>query len=129
MMAFLLQTPGASAAADTTQQHIPGELWWPQIHETVSIIAFVLGFLIMLIANFAGARTNRAKLMFAFLFTSILGVLSMQIILKLAEQFGMMRYTWGSVAIITIVIIYITAVAIHLYEIVIVSSREAIPPD
>ncbi len=129
MLAFLLQVPGSSAAADTTARHLPGELWWPQIHETVSLIAFVLGFLIMLIANFAGARTNRGKLIFAFLLTTVLGILAMQIILKVATDLGVLKYTWGTVAVIVVLILYITAVAIHLYEIVIVSSREAIPPE
>jgi FtsH-binding integral membrane protein len=129
MLAFLLQVPESSAAADTTARHLPAELWWPQIHETVSLIAFVLGFLLMLIANFAGARTNRGKLIFAFLFTSVLGILAMQIILKVAKDLGVLQYSWGTIAVIVALILYITAVAIHLYEIVIVSSREAIPPE
>ena len=123
----MLQIPADSTAQ--VSQAAQELLWWPEIHSTVSIIALVLGFLILIIAYFAGARDNRSKIVFSVVSAFLIGVLSMPMFIKMARFLGILSEPWGQVTILVLVMFFVALIASHAYEIVTVSAREARPPE
>ncbi|MBN1541085.1 hypothetical protein JW992_02995 [candidate division KSB1 bacterium] len=121
-----------SVPADSSASTLPttGDLlWWPEVHPTVSIIALVLGFLLLLIAYFAGARDNRNKIIFSVISSVLIGILSLPIFIKFGHFLGILTHPYGQVAVLVVVIIFVAMVSSHAYEIVTVSAREARPPE
>ncbi len=121
-------TETADSTASTIQNG--GDLlWWPEIHPTVSIVALVLGFLLLVIAYFAGARDNRNKIVFSVISSVLIGILSLPLFIKFGHLLGILANPYGQVAVIVLVIVFVAMVASHAYEIVTVSAREARPPE
>ena len=109
------------------QEQVTGLLRWPPFDETLSIIALALAFSIFIIAYFAGGRLNRSKITFSILLASIIGFFSMPLFIKLWAKFDLFQYSYGVMVLITIMMIYIAALAVSVYEIIVVTAKEALP--
>ncbi len=102
-------------------------LVWFEIHPTVSIVAFALGVMIFIIAYFAGGRENFTKLWSSIIISLLISVLSMPIFIKFGHFFGLLKTKLGEIFVLFLFMIFVSALAGHLYEIVTVSAREARP--
>ncbi len=117
------------AKADTTVTILRDQMMveWFKIDKTVSYVALVVGLFIIVIAYFAGGRENKAKLIFSILSATLIGILSMPLFIKFGRWLGIFGHQWGEIFLLTVFIIFVTALASHAYEIVTVSAREARP--
>jgi predicted PurR-regulated permease PerM len=102
-------------------------LVWFEIHPTVSIVAFALGLMILVIAYFAGGKENFAKLWASILIALVISVLSMPLFIKFGRFFGLLKSKIGEIFVLLLLMIFISALAGHIYEIITVSAREARP--
>ncbi|HNY91652.1 MAG TPA: hypothetical protein PKY55_04460 [bacterium] len=102
-------------------------LVWFEVHPTVSIVAFALACLIVVIAYFAGGRENFRKLWMSILCALIISALAMPIFIKFGRAFGLLKTAGGEIFVLLLVMIFISALAAHIYEIITVSAREARP--
>jgi len=102
-------------------------LVWFEIHPTVSIVAFALACMIVIIAYFAGGRENFRKLWMSILCALIISALAMPIFIKFGRAFGLLKTAGGEIFVLLLVMFFISAVAAHIYEIITVSAREARP--
>ena len=101
---------------------------WFHVDTTVSYIALALGAAIIVIAYFAGGRENRNKMIFCILLASVLAVLIMPLLMRLADWLGLLATPWGQIATISSALVFAAVIAAHAYEIVTVTAREARPP-
>lgn len=113
--------------AETATERSGDLLVWFEIHPTVSIVAFALGAMIFIIAYFAGGKENFAKLWASILIALIISVLAMPMFIRFGHLFGLLKSKGGEIFVLLLVMIFISAVASHIYEIITVSAREARP--
>ncbi|HNR68099.1 MAG TPA: hypothetical protein PKN04_10145 [bacterium] len=123
----MLQTIADStqtAAANTAIDYI----YWPHIHPTISIVALVVGILIMFIAYIAGGRYNSSKIIFSVTCAFLIGILTVPLFIRLANVLSVSQKV-GQAGILLLIILFVAMVSTHAYEVVTVSAREARPPD
>ena len=105
-------------------------MWWPEISDTITLVALILGFLIIVISYFAGARENSNKIFFSIILSTAITLLSMPLLIYATSWvLGSTQSRWGPIFMIFVAILFTATVAVHAYEIVVVSAREARPPD
>jgi hypothetical protein len=116
------------AVEDSLQQlqHLPAR--WPSLGNTVPWVAFVIGLLIFVISYFAGGRQQQRKIIFATVFSVVIGALCVPLFDKL-EIFvsGLFGAGTARIVVMLLFMLYVVAVGIHLYEIITVTAREAHP--
>ena len=110
----------------TAEYILPG---WPFINNTVPWVTLIIGILIIIIAHFAGGRLNSKKILFTITFTLIVGILVMplfeRLAVSIASLFGSVRVGW--IISMSLFMAFLAAVAVNLYEIIVVTAREAYP--
>jgi hypothetical protein len=105
-------------------------LWWPEISDTITLVALILGFLVIIISYFAGARENSNKIFFSIILATAITLLSMPLLIyAMSWVLDSSQSLWGTIFVIVVAVIFAATVAVHAYEIVVVSAREARPPD
>ncbi len=118
-----------TATADSLQQIqqvLP--LRWPSFNDTVPLVALIIGFLIYLIAYFAGGRQNKNKIIFAAFFCVVIGALCMPLFEKLENIIaGLFGAQAGWIISMLLFMAYLAGVGINMYEIITVTAREAHP--
>ena len=116
-------------APDSLQQiqHVLSNKW-PSFNDTVSWVSLVFGFLIYIIAYFAGGKQNKNKILFSIVFCIIIGSLCMPIFQKL-ELFlsGFLNENTSWIISMLLFISFISGIGINMYEIITVTAREAHP--
>jgi hypothetical protein len=115
---------------DSTQitEPVMNSIQWIPINRTISLIALTLGIAIFVISYFAGGKENNTKSLFSICFAVLIGFFSFPLFIKAGEWLGIMNSGYGKIAIITLVMIFVAAIATNIYEIVTVTAREARPP-
>ena len=106
----------------------PDVLWWPKFDDTYSIIALAISVAIFFIAYFAGGKLNRTKMFASFLTASILGFFAMPLVIDLFSRFNFLQSRLGVVGMYSVVMIFVAALSVNIYEIIVVTAREALPP-
>ena len=102
-------------------------------------LAFIFGLLTFFIGHFAGGRLNKLKIWISIVMASIISILSRSIniwtknwLAHVFEEFmGFEPLTSATMADVIIYILwtlYITGVAVYLYETFTVTAKEAYPP-
>jgi hypothetical protein len=117
------------AKADTTIAMVRDQMMveWFKVDKTVSYVALVVGLFIIIIAYFAGGKENKAKLIFSIISATLIGILSMPLFIKFGRWLGIFGHQWGEIFLLSLFIVYVTALSCHAYEIVTVSAKEARP--
>ena len=121
----------APIPADSLQTAIDSApcIWWPNINETASIVAVGIGVVILIMAQFAGARDNKTQIFLGMTIATLMGIFTMPLLIKLGNFLGIMRSKWGGVILLVIMMIYVAAIAVNVYELTTVTAKEARPPD
>jgi len=117
--------------ADTLQytiEPLPPAIWWIPVNQTVAIVALALAVVIFIISYFAGGKENKGRILFSYLFASVSGILVMPLLIKAGTWLGLLNNDWGVTVLVMIDFVFIAAVAVNIYEIIIVTAREARPP-
>jgi hypothetical protein len=120
--------PIASDSTAYTAGQPPDTLWWPHFNDTYSIIALALSVAIFFIAYFAGGKLNRTKIFFSFLTATLLGFFSMPFFIGVFDRFGLLNSRLGVVGLYCGVMVFVAALSVNIYEIIVVTAREALPP-
>jgi hypothetical protein len=118
--------PSDSTAYMAGQPH--DMLWWPRFDDTYSIIALAISLAIFFIAYFAGGKLNRTKIFFSFLTATVLGFFLMPFVIDLFDRFGLLKSRFGVVGMYCVIMLFVAALSVNIYEIVVVTAREALPP-
>jgi hypothetical protein len=119
--------------ADTIRTNVqathPELLQWFSINNTVSWVALSLGFLIFIMAYYAGGRENRNRLILASFLSLLITTLSFPLFLKLGRWLGILHSREGAIFILLLLLLFLSMLSCHIYEIVTVSARESHPPE
>lgn len=119
--------------ADTIRTNIqaahPELLQWFSFSDTVSWVALSLGFLIFILAYYAGGRENRNRLILASLLAMLITALAFPLFLRLGRWLGILHTREGAIFILLLLLLFLSLLSCHIYEIVTVTAREAHPPE
>ncbi len=114
------------ALADTTTQAaaIIYQFRWIALNNTMPyLIAAVMGIFIILISYaFGGGSRNRAKIFFSIFLGVLIGVLTLPLLLRLAQPDEPMLVAF----FVFIDLVFAAAVAVHFYELVVIGAHEAL---
>ncbi len=125
-----MPTAAPSDSLEQATRTVEPIMWWPEISETITLVALILGFLIIVISYFAGARENSSKIFFSIILSTAITVLSMPLLIHATSWvLGSTQSLWATIFMIFVAILFTATVAVHAYEIVVVSAREARPPE
>jgi hypothetical protein len=99
-------------------------LVWPQMNSTASIIALVLALAIFFFGYYSGVRANRTRVIISVLIATAIGIFTMPYIVKIGKLLGIIKKEWGVVILLLLMMIFITALAVHVYEIITVTTKD-----
>ena len=94
---------------------------WPEISNTVSIVALVLALAVFVFGLFSGVRANKARIIFAVFLSALIGWFTVPLAVKAASALHLMNTKTGVVILVTVMMVYVAAVATSLYEIITVT--------
>ena len=97
---------------------------WPVISNTASIVALVLALAIFVFGVFSGARANKVRMVFAVGLSTLIGWFTMPLAVKAASALHMLDTKTGVVILITAMMVFVTALATSIYEIVTVTLSD-----
>jgi hypothetical protein len=97
---------------------------WPEFSDTVSIVALVLAAAIFVFGVFSGARANKVRMVFAVCLATVIGWFAMPMAVKAALAVNMLGTKTGVVILITAMMVFVTALATIIYEIVTVTLSD-----
>jgi hypothetical protein len=97
---------------------------WPEIGDTVSIVAVVLAVAIFVFGVFSGARANKVRMIFAICLSTVIGWFAMPLAIKAASTLHMLGTKTGVVILITVMMVFVSALAAIIYEIVTVTLSD-----
>ncbi len=97
---------------------------WPAVNATASIVALALGGAIFIFGLFAGARTNKVRLIFAVLLATAIGWFAMPLALKAAQALKLLETQTGTMVLISVMMGFVAALATSIYEIVTVTLSD-----
>jgi len=92
--------------------------------DVVYYVALAIGFFIIAISYiFGGGKTNRLKVMISIIIGSLIGILTLPLLLKIAgtEEPSAVLVSF----LLAVDLIFASAVTCHLYELVVVRASEA----
>ena len=95
--------------------------FWPEINNTVPIVALVLALAIFVFGAFSGARANKLRIIFAVLLATAIGWSTMPLAVKAASALHIMDTQSGVMILITIMMFFVAAVATSIYEVITVT--------
>ena len=98
--------------------------YWPAVNSTVSIVAVVVALVIFLFAAFTGARANKARVAVAVVLATVIGWLSLPMLVRGAQALGVMDTKGGEVAVITVAMLFVALLATGIYEILTVTLSD-----
>jgi len=99
-------------------------LFWPEISNTLSIVAIALSLAIMLFGYLSGIRSNIKSAIWTVILSTVIGFFTMSLIVKAGRVLGILNKKAAAVVFITIIMFFIAAVAICIYEIVTVTAKD-----
>ncbi len=99
-------------------------LYWPEMSNTLSIIALVLAVVIFIFGYFTGARTNRTRIYLSIALATIIGAFTMPVIVKVGKFLGLLDKKPGIVFLLTVLMLFIAAIATNIYEIITITARD-----
>ena len=94
---------------------------WPEISNTMSIVALVLALAVFVFGLFSGVRANKARIIFAVCLSTLIGWLTMPLAVKAASALHLMNTKTGVVILVTVMMVFVAAVATSLYDIITVT--------
>lgn len=95
--------------------------YWPEINSTVSIVALVVALMIFVFAMFSGALANKIRTVFAVCLSTAIGWFALPLFAKGASALGVMDMKLGGVILVTVMMLFVAAVATSIYEIITVT--------
>jgi len=95
--------------------------FWPEVNNTASIVALVLALAIFLFGAFSGAWANKIRIVVAVLLSTGIGWFAMPLAVKAARAFHILDTKVGVVILVTAMMVFVTAVATSIYEIITVT--------
>lgn len=98
--------------------------FWPEINNTVSITALVLGIAIFVFGALSGARSNKIRILFAIILAAAIGCLTMPMAVKLGRILHIMDTKAGVVIVVTAMMVFVSAIATNIYEIITVTMPD-----
>lgn len=99
--------------------------WFTMESNVIYYIAVAIGFFIIFISYFfGGGKRNRIKIFLSISTAVIIGILTLPLLLKIAgtEKPGIVAF------FLLLDILFTTAVACHMYELVVIGTHEAFDP-
>jgi len=94
---------------------------WPEISNTVSIIALALALAVFVFGAFSGALANKARIVFAVCLSTVIGWFAMPLAVKAASALHIVDTKAGVVILVTVMMFLVAAVATSIYEIITVT--------
>ena len=94
---------------------------WPDISNTVSIVALALALAIFVFGIFSGVRANKVRIVFAVCMSTVIGWFTMPLAVKAASALHVADTKTGVVVLVTVIMFLVAAVATSLYEIITVT--------
>jgi hypothetical protein len=94
---------------------------WLEIHNTVSVAAVVLALAVFVFGAFSGARANKFRIVFAVCLSTVIGWLTMPLAVKAASAVHLVDTETGVVILVTVMMLFVAAVATSIYEIITVT--------
>jgi hypothetical protein len=95
--------------------------FWPELNNTASIVALVLALAIFVFGAFSGAWGNKIRLIVAVLFSTAIGWFAMPLAVKAARAVHVLDSRTGVVILVTVMMLFVAAVATCIYEIITVT--------
>lgn len=103
------------------QSESVGLFVWPNFGDTASVVALVLALAIFVFGAFSGARGNKVRIIFAVCLSTVIGWFTMPLAVKAALALHILDTKTGVVILITAMMVFVTAVATSIYEIITVT--------
>lgn len=97
------------------------QFFWPEISNTVSIVALVVALMIFVFGMFSGARANKLRIVFAVCLSTVIGWFAMPLAVKAASALHIVDTKSGIVILVTVMMLFVAAVATSIYEIITVT--------
>lgn len=110
----------------TTAETFSVDSLWINLGSTVVTVAVVLGIFVYILGFWSGGRRNKAKINVCILFTTLINFFAMPFALKIYRLFSdWLTPTIGFIVTLTLWIAFMAGVALHMYEIFVVTAKEA----
>lgn len=97
---------------------------WPDLGNTVSIVALVLALAVFVFGIFSGVRVNKVRVSFAVTLAAVLGWLIMPFALYAAAAVHLMDWKYGTMVVMSLMMLFVAMLATHIYEIITVSLSD-----
>jgi hypothetical protein len=97
---------------------------WPAINNTVSIVALVLALTVFVFGVFSGTRANKVRMIFALCLATAIGWFTMPLAIKGAAALNLLGTKAGVMILITVMMVFVAALATTIYEIVTVTLSD-----
>lgn len=94
---------------------------WPEMNNTVSIVALVLALAVFVFGAFSGARANKVRIVFAVCLATGIGWCAMPLAVKAASALHIAGTRSGIMILVTAMMFFVAAVATTIYEIITVT--------
>lgn len=94
---------------------------WPEMNNTLSIVALVLALAIFVFGAFSGARANKVRIVFAVCLATAIGWFAMPLAIKAASTLHIVDTKSGVMILVSAMMFFVAAVATSIYEIVTVT--------
>lgn len=94
---------------------------WPEMNNTVSIVALVLALAVFVFGAFSGARANKVRIIFAVCLATGIGWCAMPLAVKAASALHIAGTRSGIMILVTAMMFFVAAVATSIYEIITVT--------
>lgn len=96
-------------------------LAWPDVSGTASIVALALAAAIFVFGAFSGTRGNKVRIIFSVCLATAIGWFTMPLAVKAATTLHLQDSETGEVILVTAMMLFVTAVATSLYEVITVT--------
>jgi hypothetical protein len=97
------------------------QFFWPEMSNTVSIVALVVALMVFVFGAFSGARANKIRIVFAVILSTAIGWFAMPLAVKAASALHILDMNSGLMILITAMMLFVAAVATSIYEIITVT--------
>jgi hypothetical protein len=94
---------------------------WPEMNNTVSIVALALALAVFVFGAFSGARANKVRIVFAVCLATGIGWCAMPLAVKAASALHIAGTRSGIMILVTAMMFFVAAVATSIYEIITVT--------
>ncbi|MBN2034469.1 MAG: hypothetical protein JW836_14440 [Deltaproteobacteria bacterium] len=94
---------------------------WPEISNTVSIVALALALAVFIFGAFSGVLANKLRIIFAVCLSTLIGWFTMPLAVKAASALHIMGTKTGVVILVTAIMFLVAVVATSIYEIITVT--------